>query len=205
MDLDRLLQSGRRIRVIGFDDGPPIGFDHSNHASRRPPRGTPIPVAGIIASDTRMEGMLWGSVGKDEMDATERITGMLLSSKFSDQVQLVLTDGITVGGANVIDLAELSQRTGLPVVAVMRKPPKMETFRAIFDHFDDGDHRREIVERAGRIHEWDGWTFQCHRIAPEVAARVLQRLTDRGKVPEALRLAHLITAAVAGGQSSRRA
>nr|WP_289501088.1 hypothetical protein [Gloeocapsopsis sp. IPPAS B-1203] len=37
-------------------------------------------------------------------------------------------------------------------------------------------------------------------MSPEVTA-VLQRLTERGKVPEALRLAHLIGAAVVKGES----
>lgn len=36
-------------------------------------------------------------------------------------------------------------------------------------------------------------------------AGVLQRLTDCGKVPEALRLAHLITSAVMTGESSSSA
>jgi len=36
-------------------------------------------------------------------------------------------------------------------------------------------------------------------------ARCLGYLSDRGKVPEALRLAHLITAAVVTGKSGKRA
>lgn len=40
---------------------------------------------------------------------------------------------------------------------------------------------------------------------PAVVAKVLQRLTDCGKVPEALRLAHLIAAAVMTGESSSSA
>jgi endonuclease V-like protein UPF0215 family len=36
-------------------------------------------------------------------------------------------------------------------------------------------------------------------------AEALKRLTDRGNVPEALRLAHLIGSAVVMGESSKRA
>lgn len=39
----------------------------------------------------------------------------------------------------------------------------------------------------------------------DFALRVLNRVTDTGKVPEALRLAHLIGSAVKTGQSSKRA
>ena len=41
--------------------------------------------------------------------------------------------------------------------------------------------------------------------SPEAIASVLQRLTDCGKVPEALRLAHLIGAAIVKGESGRSA
>jgi uncharacterized protein len=40
---------------------------------------------------------------------------------------------------------------------------------------------------------------------PEIVAIALHRLTDCGKVPQALRLAHLIAAAVIKGESSTSA
>ena len=48
---------------------------------------------------------------------------MLLRSKFLAQLHLILLDGISMGGFNIIDLPELSERLGLPCVSVMRHLP----------------------------------------------------------------------------------
>ncbi|MDF5732877.1 MAG: hypothetical protein PUP92_34010 [Rhizonema sp. PD38] len=48
-------------------------------------------------------------------------------------------------------------------------------------------------------------TFFPYRANPEVIALVLKRLSDCGHVPEALRIGHLITAAVVKGESGRQA
>jgi endonuclease V-like protein UPF0215 family len=47
--------------------------------------------------------------------------------------------------------------------------------------------------------------FQVQGAGPDEAAEALARLTDRGAVPEPLRLAHLVGAAISTGESGRRA
>ena len=49
------------------------------------------------------------------------------------------------------------------------------------------------------------YVFQVAGEAPDVIGPALNRLTDRGHVPEALRIAHLIGSAVRTGESGRRA
>lgn len=62
-----------------------------------------------------------------------------------------------------------------------------------------------IMKRAGTIYEFSPFFFQVCGETPEVTAAVLQKLTDCGKVPEALRLAHLIGAAIVKGESGSSA
>ena len=57
--LETVLARGKRIRAIGFDDAP---FSDTH--------GSPVPIAGVVCSDTRFEGMVWGTVSKDGDDAT---------------------------------------------------------------------------------------------------------------------------------------
>jgi endonuclease V-like protein UPF0215 family len=192
--LDRLLQSGRVPRVIGFDDAP---FERA--------AGSPVSVSGIVCTGTRMEGMVWGTATRDGDDATDVLCALLRSSKFHEQVHLVLLDGIAIGGFNVVDLPLMSERLGLPCVAVMRRMPDLPAVRGVLSRFEDAERRLALLDRAGPIHTLDGFVFQCVGLEPDVVARALTALTDRGKVPEALRLAHLIGAAVKTGQSGRRA
>ena len=195
MKLEELLSRGKKIRAIGFDDA-----DH-----RGKERGEAVHVAGIVCAATRFEGMLWGELAKDGTDSTDVLVSMLSRSKFAPQLHIVLLDGITFGGCNLVDLPRFSAETNLPVAAVMRRHPDLESFHFVVDQFPDADQRRRCVEAAGTIHERDGFVFQVAGAEPEVTSRALRKLTDQGKVPEALRLAHLIGSAVAFGESGNRA
>ena len=81
----------------------------------------------------------------------------------------------------------------------------MEAFRQVVDKQDDPKRRWGAVEAAGEIHEMLEHVFQVVGLEPLVAARVLRRLTDQGKIQEPIRLAHLIGSAVKLGTSGKRA
>ena len=192
--LEFLLRHQRQIRVIGFDDAP-----FQRHS------GKPVAVAGVVCSLTRFEGMLWGNILVDGWDSTEKIAEMLLPSKFYAQVHLVLLDGISMGGLNLIDLPSLAQRLQLPCVAVMRKYPKLKKMQGAISLLPEPEKRLATLAKAGEIYECSPFYFQVSGLSPTITAKILARLTDNGNVPEALRLAHLITAAVINGESSNRA
>lgn len=185
----------RQLRVAGFDDAP---FERD-----RP--GSPVHVAGVICSGTRFEGMVWGSATKDGLDATDVIAGLLIGGKYLPQLHAVLIDGIAVGGLNVIDIADLSRRLGLPCVAVMRRMPDVEGFRKVIADLPEPTRRFAMLDAAGEIFARPPFYFQVAGITPDDAAALLARVTDTGHVPEALRLAHLIGAAVIDGESRGRA
>jgi endonuclease V-like protein UPF0215 family len=194
MDLEFLLRHHRTICVIGFDDAPFV---------RRSP--DPVAIAGVVCAGTRFEGMLWGTIQADGWDATAVISRMLLTSKFLPQLHLVLLDGISMGGFNLIDLPLLAATIARPCVAVMRRYPKLTAVAHALQKLPDPEQRWELINRAGAIHQYPPFYFQVCGADPAVIAQVLPRLTDRGHVPEALRIAHLITAAVIKGESGRQA
>jgi endonuclease V-like protein UPF0215 family len=130
---------------------------------------------------------------------------MLLESKFHPQLHLVLLDGIGLGGFNLIDLPLLSQQVQLPCVAVMRKYPNLEKMKAAISLLPHPEKRLQILAKAGEIKVKPPFFFQVCGLSAGLTVRVLQRLTDRGNVPEALRIAHLIASAVINGESGKRA
>lgn len=149
--------------------------------------------------------MVFGRVRKDGWNATREIIRLLEGGKFLAQIHLVLLDGIAFGGFNVVDLDALSRRLGRPCVAVMRRPPDMPAIERALKRIDRSNRRLQWIQRAGAIHELDGFVFQVKGAEPEDAAFALARITDTGRVPEALRLAHLIGSALVTGESGRRA
>lgn len=188
------LRKRKLLRAIGFDDSP-FQKKVDSHVS----------VAGVVCSGTRFEGMLWDQVEHDGLDATNVISKMVRESKFHSQLNVVLTDGITVGGFNLIDLPALAESIQIPCIAVMRNLPDLPAFFHAMKNVNREEQRLAIVSRAGEIHSIGGFHFQVAGCEPELAAEALGRLTDTGDVPEALRLAHLIGSAVKLGESTKRA
>jgi endonuclease V-like protein UPF0215 family len=87
----------------------------------------------------------------------------------------------------------------------MRHPPNLSAMETALHRLPLPKKRLKILQRAGTIHAFPPFYFQVCGETPEVIAAVLQRLTDCGNVPEALRLGHLIGAAVIRGESGRSA
>ena len=194
MELNTLLRLNRVIRVIGFDDAP---FKRQI--------GTKVSIAGVVCAGTRFEGMVWGEIEADGWDATDVILRLLLGRKFLPQLHIVLLDGIGFGGFNVIDLPKLAQELKLPCVAVMRRMPNLVAVEQAMRRLPEPEKRLERLSHAGTIHAYPPFFFQVCGACPQVTFSVLERLTDCGKVPEALRLAHLIGAAVVKGESGSSA
>jgi uncharacterized protein len=184
----------RTLRAIGFDDAP----------FARGRRG-PVAIAGVVCAGTRFEGLVWGTVRQDGWNATEVLVSLLAGGKFLPQLHVVLLDGIAFGGFNVVDLAALAAALRRPCVAVMRRPPDLAAVEAAVRRLPRPERRLALLRRAGPIHRAGGFCFQVQGGAPAEIAAALARVTDRGAVPEPLRLAHLVGAAVRTGESGRRA
>ncbi len=185
---------GRLVRAIGFDDAP---------FARR--RGGQVRVAGVICAGTRFEGLVLGAVRQDGRGATDELSRLLVGGKFLPQLHLVLLDGLAFGGLNLVDLETLSERLRRPCVAVMRRRPDLAAMERAVRHLPGVERRLSLLRRAGPIHVHPPFVFQVRGAGPGEIAAVLARVTDRGNVPEPLRLAHLVGAALIRGVSGRRA
>lgn len=188
------IRLNKQLRIIGFDDAP---FSKQNDSC--------VNVSGIVCSNTRFEGMVWGEVKRDGNDSTECLIDLVTKNKFHTQLHAVLIDGVAFGGFNIVDLPALSKALSLPCIAVMRKRPDLVAMDKALQNFSDYESRIDLVRKAGEILNYSPFYFQCSGIDGESAGAILERVTDTGKVPEALRIAHLIGSAVKTGVSSNRA
>ncbi len=190
----RLPPPSRALRAVGFDDAP---FTRGHRGE--------VHVAGVVCAGTRFEGLVWGHVRQDGWNATDVLVRLLAKGKFLPQLHLVLLDGLSFGGFNLVDLAALAERLERPCVAVMRRPPDLAAVERALRRLPGPERRLRLLERAGPVHLRPPFVFQVRGAAPDEVAVALARVTDRGHVPEPLRLAHLIGAAVLLGQSGKRA
>lgn len=173
---------------------------------------------GIVTSSDRFEGMLYiRGLSQDGLNAQDIYAAQILGSKFHPQIHAVLLDGISVAGLDIIDIAWLANAVQRVVIAVLRGPPDLAAFNAALARLPHSETRIARTSQAAPVHHVDPWYFQyrCplnssdqpHRVTPQDVAQFLNLCTPRGtqKIPECLRIAHLVGAAVMTGQSSSSA
>lgn len=181
----------RFSNVIGFDDAP---FDRDS-ADR-------VKVVGTVYAGLRFDGVLIGDVAKDGFDAAQRMAELMGASRFLEHIQLILLQGIAVGGFNVVDVFELHERLGLPVLVVARKQPDMDKIRSVLRaHIAMGDRKWRIIERLGAMEPLNAVHVQRVGLTLEQAAAVMAQFAVHGHIPEPLRTAHLIAGALSCGHS----
>jgi endonuclease V-like protein UPF0215 family len=134
---------------------------------------------------------------------------MINGSRFVDQIRIVMLDGISLGGFNVIDMDDLSETTGKPVISVTRNPPDNEKVRkALIKNFDDWERRVEIIEKNPLVKvetDYKPVYIRFSGIDESEAKRVVKSSIVRGCIPEPIRLAHVIASAFVLGESKGNA
>jgi uncharacterized protein len=132
--------------VIGFDDFP---FPRQHRGD--------VQVVGAVFSGLRLDGILSGRVRRDGMNATRVLAELIAASKFSQQLQLVMLQGIALGGFNVVDIHGLNKLLDVPVLVVARRAPRMEMIRkALLEVVPGGKRKWRLIERAGPMESVGG-------------------------------------------------
>jgi endonuclease V-like protein UPF0215 family len=146
-----------------------------------------------------------GKVRRDGANATASIARLVERSRFGPSLQAVLIQGVTLAGFNVVDLAALSERLGLPVVAVCRRKPNLDKIkRALLGSVPGGERKWRVIARLGPARRHDQVYVQHAGVDWEHAVALIDRFAFNSNLPEPLRTAHLIGAALAHGESRHR-
>ncbi len=184
----------RLSHVIGFDDAP---FERVHRGD--------VPIVGTVYSGLRLEGVLCGKVRRDGVNSTDVLARLIARSRFRGHVQLVMLQGIAFAGFNVIDLPRLHATLRIPVLAVVRKRPDMKAIeQALRRKVPGGARKWRLIERAGPVERIGEVYVQRAGLSREEAGRVIARYALVSRLPEPLRVAHLIAGALALGESRHR-
>ena len=174
------------IRILAIDDGP-LASDKI------------IMIGVIFRGADWLEGVLSTEITRDGNDATERIVELAKKTKHYDQIRVVLLDGITYAGFNVVDIHTLYEQTNLPVIVVMDSLPDFEQIRSALRNLEQSDERWDLIQRAGEVFEVPGKDkiyIQLCGIDLSSARDIINLTSIHSRIPEPLRVAHLIATGV---------
>jgi endonuclease V-like protein UPF0215 family len=184
----------RFSNVIGFDDAPfPRGH-----------RG-PVKIVGAVFANHRLDGVLVGEVEKDGDDATDQLAKLVQNSKFYQHARLIMLQGITMGGFNVVDVFDLYQRLNMPILVIARRAPDLGAIRSALElHLPGGRDKWGMIEAAGVMEPAGDVFIQRVGLTLTQAIETVDQWSIHSRIPEPLRCAHLIAGALVTGQSRKR-
>jgi len=180
------------IRVLGVDDG--VFTPHVESS---------VPVVGVVfRGGYWLDGVMHTSILVDGFDATERISAMITGFPHYEQLRVIMLNGITFAGFNVVDMKTLNATTHLPIIAVTREKPDLPRIREALKHLPRSEERWKAVLNAGEISEvstrHEGEMIYLHTagISAADAEKVVRLTSTRSNIPEALRVSHLIASGI---------
>ncbi len=177
--------------AIGFDDAP---FDKD--------QTEPVSLVGTVFAGERLDGVVIDEIARDGTDVTRTISRLVRDRRFAEHVRLVMLQGATFAGFNVVDAQRLHRDLQRPVLIVARHRPDFEAIRAaLLTHVADGRHKWSLIEALGPMEPVNGLYVQRIGLSSAQAEATLQRFCIHSHMPEPLRIAHLIGGALARGES----
>ena len=184
----------KEMRVIGIDDAPFNKFKI----------GKVLVVGTVFRGGLFLDGVLSTQVSIDGNNSTKKIIEMINKCKFKQQLQCIFLDGIAVAGFNVIDVKELSKKTKLPVIVIIRRKPNIEKIKKTLIKIGKKS-KIKLIEKAGSVVSVGDIYIQLTGLSIEKAKEILKIVCTRSLIPEPIRMAHLIASGITFGESRGKA
>lgn len=195
MDNMKFYEIKKEIRLIGIDDASFNLFEDKKT----------ILIGAIFRGGEWLDGVLKTEIEVDGNDATEKIITMVKNTRHKD-LRVIMLDGITFGGFNLVNIKKIFEKTGLGVIVIVRKLPDFKKIENVIKRYNHYEERKESIALAGtpkKVETKPGKFIyiQCCGIKFEDAEYIVKLSSTRSLIPEPIRVAHLIASGVALGES----
>lgn len=183
-----------RPHTMGVDDAP---FDKR--------QTEPVPIVAVaMEGNDLIESVALGRFPVDGDGATDYLATWISALRARPMLQAVILGGITIAGLGLIDITLLAQRLGLAVLVVTRHNPAGSELAKALEAAKLHD-RLELLERIPRAYGLGDGLYLAHAGATRVEAeRLLAATLGKARLPEPLRVAHLIGQALVLGETRGR-
>ena len=164
-----------------------------------------MPIVGVMMEGASLvEGVAMGAFPVDGGGATAYLGAWIEEMRWYAALQAVVLGGITIAGLGLVDVTALAARLGLPVLAATRR----DTANSDLAHAlrkAGLSERLAILDRTPPAHRLeDGLYITVAGTTLPRAEQLIRATLNKAFLPEPLRIAHLIGAALVQGASRGR-
>ena len=188
----------KEIRILGIDDS----------SFKKKQIKEILVIATVFRGDSFLDGILSTKIKVDGDDSTKKLIQMINKTKHKGQLQMIMLNGIALGGFNIIDIKQLSQKTRLPVIVLMRKYPNIKEIFQALNHLKNPKQKQLLIKKAGKIYEIKIKNkkiyAQLSNISLQNAKKIIKISAIHSLIPEPLRIAHLIASGISLGENKGR-
>jgi len=128
-----------------------IGFDDAKFELKSHHKNTQL--IGVVCQGTRMVNAVKKEILIDGDDATEALIELVKLNE--NHIQYILTDTITFGGFNIVDLEEIYSKTEKPIIAITEREVDLELIKnTVINKFPDNFKvKLQNIINAGNLYE----------------------------------------------------
>ena len=173
------------LRILGIDDG-----------SFTPRKVGLATIIGLVfRGGLWIDGAMKTDVEIDGLDATNKICSMIKSSPHYDQLRVIMLNGLTFAGFNIVNIKRVFESTGLPVIVLTKKKPNINKVKNALKKLSNSEERWKTIQEAGDIAKLDvrrSVYMQLAGISRDDAEKIYKISCTRNDFPEPLNVAHVI-------------
>lgn len=183
-----------RPHVLGIDDGPFVKGQLE-----------PVPIVAVMMEGADLvESVAVTRFPVDGDDATGFLGDWIGGLRTRSTLQAVILGGITIAGLGIVDVRALSAQLALPVLVVNRREPTSQDLEHALRSAGLADRAEALHATPPAERVQDGLYLAHAGTDPERAKALTCATLGKAQLPEPLRIAHLIAAALMSGESRGR-
>ncbi len=183
-----------RPHVLGIDDAP-----FTKHKDQTVPV-----VAVMMEGATLVDGVAVNKMKIDDPDATPFLINWIKGLRWTPSLQGVVFGGITIAGLGLVHLPTIERELNLPVITVTRQDTHDSTLDTALKAAGLSNLLPILNDNPPSIEIDDGIFASFCGSTEREAKKLIRSTLQKSTMPEPLRIAHLIGAALVNGESKGR-
>ena len=180
--------------IRGIDDAPFVKYTDDE-----------VPVVAVMMEGaTHVDGVALNRMKIDDPEATRFVIEWIKSMKWTASLQGIIFGGVTIAGLGLIQLPVFFRELNIPVITVTRHDTKESTLETALEAAGLSRLIPILNGNPPAVEIQEGIYASFVGVTEKEVVKLIRSTLQKSTMPEPLRIAHLVGAALVNGESKGR-